>query len=132
MRTELEDVLLIHYRELATSSEERLYLLALIGELFNKPPGYYNLVSLNLAEKDWQALSAWIEGNHSSRFWFLIDTQGVRVLRTCESHILIGTAQLLTDLAVLEKKSSLRPTIDDIWIAARNFGVRREAPLGKE
>ncbi len=118
-----EDVLCICYPELASSSEERLQILGLLGTLLNKAPNSYTAGNLELGEHEWKAIGDWITQGHGSYFWEL-KPQGIQIERTCEKHIIIGTNQLFTDLQHVTKNkasSTKQMMFDDIWSIARKY-----------
>jgi len=118
-----EDILFIHYTELAESPQERLHLLGLIGMLLNKLPNSYTAENLQLGDNDWRTLCAWIAQKHGSHFWHL-EPQSIRILIRCEKHILMNTSQLLTDihsLSLKEKSLLEQITFDDIWTLVRHY-----------
>ena len=117
-----EDILCVHYAELAPSSEERLYLLGLIGLLLSKFPGSYTHENLGLIRDDWDILYGWINRGNGLFFWRL-DPSYIHVQHKCEKHILIGTAQLIADVsnASQKKLAQILPTINDAWEVARAY-----------
>jgi hypothetical protein len=118
-----EDVLYIHYPELASSSEERLQILGLISTLLNKIPNSYTAEELALDEREWETINDWIAQGHGSYFWDL-KPQSIQIKRMCEKHVLIGTNQLLTDLqhvTINKALSAKQKALDDIWSIARKY-----------
>ena len=119
-----EDVLVIHYADLAPGSPPlvRLHILAAVGRLLAAQDQSHIMDNLVRDEQARAALQKWLEGEEASRFWQSADGQVVS-LRTCEKHVLIGTRHLLDDLSVLTSQPS-RPQLADLdalWRAASVF-----------
>lgn len=113
-----DDVLFIRYSELATSAEERLFLLRSIGLLFDKPSGNYNAELLGLQTSEWNSLYNWVAQNNASSFW-QIASPHLEVIHVCNKHVLVGTKQLIEDLREYKGKQTVQDTMDDVWIAAK-------------
>nr|BBH86550.1 hypothetical protein KTC_13010 [Thermosporothrix sp. COM3] len=111
-----EELLFLHYATLATTTQERLQLLATISALFNRPPGLYDGTALGLSPGAWPQLCVWLQHNPSP-FWTL-EQQSIRIHRACQKHVIIGTGQLIEDLRF---SSPSRPSFDDVWQAASLF-----------
>jgi hypothetical protein len=113
------DLLIIRYASLASDPSTRLEVAAAIGRLLERADQSYSLVSLTLSPASAQALRAWLASEEAGHFWYLEDNV-VAVRQPCEKHVLVGTHQLLRDLAML--MSTPRPPqlaeLDLIWQAA--------------
>lgn len=124
MNTWPNDILLIQYPDLGSTPDERLRVLSAIGVLLNKPVSSYLPPMLGLLLDDWDLLRAWIEQGHGKQFWHL-ESQGIRITRICEKHVLIGTSLLLGDLRSLVETRSLSrfSKLDEVWMLARRYAM---------
>jgi len=119
-----EDVLVIHYTDLAPGSSPlvRLQVLAGIGRLLAAPSHSCSMDDLLAGAQARLALQQWLESEEVSRFWKFVDGQ-IASVRACEKHILVGTRHLLDDLSALTSQPS-RPRLADLdalWLAASVF-----------
>jgi hypothetical protein len=114
MTTWSEDFLLIRYPDLGVNAAERLTLLRAIGVLLDKPAGSYTSTLLGLDLNEWDILYKWVSEGNGALFW-QIELQNLRILRTCEKHILVGTAQLLRDLRLTTvRKPAPQQILEDL------------------
>lgn len=118
MNTWPDDVLLIHYKELASNARQRLLLLRLIGTLFHRSSGSYDVEALGLYNNEWSLLSNWIEQGNAASFWHA-RSQTLIVEQQCDKHVLISTGQLIEDMNAVEKQGMSCFTLDDMWGVAR-------------
>jgi len=117
-----EDTLIIHYATLASTPEERLHVLGLIGLLLNNSTNSNTEVSLNIVEEDWLKLCLWIERKENKLFWFT-EFDVIQVHQVCKSHVVIGTNLLLSDLGtVIQNREPLKQTsFGNVWEAVRQY-----------
>ena len=116
-----DDVLVIHYTDLAPDPTSRLQLLSRIGKLFNKQRGLYSQLQLQLNDEGWALLCAWIQGQPQP-FWR--EEQGcIRVLTPCTKHMIVGTGALLEDLGQGIPEPDVRPTLAQVWVAAKHIAL---------
>ncbi|SRR6266487_1801132 len=118
-----DDVLLIQYNDLEAHPGERLRTLSAISLLFNIPPGTYSISTLGLRLDEWELLRAWISQGYGTQFW-QIASQGIKISRVCEKHVLVGTGQLLADLrSMVGQQPSTRQLFENLWVAAKLYVV---------
>ncbi len=135
-----DDTILIHYVHLGNLPQHRLQVLHAIACLLKKTPGLYSAATLTVNDDEWLALRAWLlntdAAGEAMTFW-RAEPRGVRVLRVCASHVLVGTQQMLDDLLVastlvvtrLEQSQnqnqgespSRPPSFEELWQAARQY-----------
>lgn len=125
-----DDVLIIHYAELALDPANRLRTLGAIGTLLNRLAGFYTPAALELSPNVWLCLRTWLEQGNAATFW-RPESQGVRVIRLCEKHVLVGTGQLLVDLkkALCAPRRVRVPSFDAMWVAAQRYVTEEIARL---
>lgn len=123
MPTLPQDVLIIHYADLAPGAPQnvRLCVLAAIGRLLD---GISNCTLNDLTgdRRVRSALRMWLVGEYAARFWRL-DGDVISPLQVCNKHILVGTKHLLSDLAAeMHKPSGPKlADLDVLWQAANHF-----------
>jgi hypothetical protein len=125
-----EDVLVIHYAALAPDAAPvvRLQVLAAIGRLLAVSersvdvPHPYALDALLADEQARAALRTWLAGEEARRFW-QVESDQVTSRRPCDRHILVGTRQMMSDLASLafEPGRLQLADLDRLWQAAAMF-----------
>jgi hypothetical protein len=131
VNTRADDILLIQYLDLGTSPDERLHVLSAIGVLLNRPADFYTSTMLGLHLNEWASLCTWIGKGHGVQFW-QFESQGIKISRTCEKHILVGTGQLIADLrSAGEKQLFSRQLLENLWVAAQHY-VDSEIIKGSE
>jgi hypothetical protein len=121
------DILTVNYAELGAEPAARIKTLVALGRLLNRSTGRYRREDLASDETTWNALRGWLAAGNGVQFWRL-DADGIRVLRPCDAHLLLGTSLLISDI----DEGSLKPVdvtfqhhsstpIDAMWSAARQY-----------
>jgi hypothetical protein len=134
-----ENVLVIHYAALAPGAAPlvRLQVLAAIGRLLAMSehgmdvPHPYALDALLTDEQARTALRAWLAGEEARRFW-QVESDQVTSRRPCDKHVLVGTRQMMGDLASLAFEPG-RPQLADLdrlWQAAAMFAEQCTGQTG--
>ena len=139
---------IIDYCDLAQSAEKRLKTLHGLAVIMTKPLGLHKFNPTECTHEEWLALRSWLrtpDAGDAISFW-RADTSSVRsvapsvrVLRVCDGHILIGTEQMLRDLASskvqigspepdtsIDRQEKMSPmtrsqSAKEMWCAARRF-----------
>lgn len=151
MRNQLEAPLL-NYPDFGKSPKIRMRVLCALSSLMGRSLGLYTAESLDLVAEEWRALRSWLlnaeVAGEALLFW-RADPHGVRVLRVCNGHVLVGTAQMLQDLSKfsLAVKSPFSesdetsenpnapvqtthvPSMDELWQSARRYVVAEVSEL---
>lgn len=125
------------YCDFGSCPTTRLNALRGLSVLMACSPALYSSAqALKVSAEEWKALRSWLldkdAAGEALLFW-RAEPHGVRVLRVCTGHILIGTSQLLRDLADPEVKAAPAqsqaknvsaprvPSLEEVWRAARHY-----------
>lgn len=94
----------LYYEDFGSRPEMRLNTLRALSVLMSCSAGLHSAQSLGVSEGELKALRSWLlnrDGAGDALSFWRADTHGVRVLRVCTSHVLVGTNRMLHDLAEL-------------------------------
>ena len=125
-----ENVPVIEYSSFGNSPERRLKILRGLAVIMSKPRGLHPPNVDEVSSDEWAALRSWLRNSEMSGeahlFW-RADARGIRVLRPCIGYILVGTEQMLQDLANSKVQIGLSEA-DMTFVSERGLPASNTAP----